>query len=48
MVFGLNGGFLKRKCVILGLDQGFLKRKCIIFGLHGGFPEMVDFPRENV
>ncbi|SFW04180.1 Uncharacterised protein [Chlamydia abortus] len=48
MVFGLNGGFLKRKCVIFGLDQGFLKRKCIIFGLHGGFPEMVDFPRENV
>ena len=47
MVFGLNGGFLKRKCVIFGLDQGFLKRKCIIFGLHGGFPEMVDFPREN-
>ena len=48
MVFGLNGGFLKRKCVTFGLDQGFLKRKCIIFGLHGGFPEMVDFPRENV
>ena len=27
MIFGLNGGFLKRKRVIFGLNGGFVKRK---------------------
>ena len=39
MIFGLHGGFSKRKCVILGLNGVIFEGKCMIFGLHGGFPK---------
>ena len=32
VIFGLNGGFSKRKRVIFGLNGGFAKRKDVIFG----------------
>ena len=35
--FGDNGGFSKRKCMILGLKGGFLKRKCMILKVMGYF-----------
>ena len=45
VIFGLNGGFSKRKWVILQeklldflLNGGFSKRKRMIFGLSGEFP----------
>ena len=37
MIFGLNGEFSKRKCVISVLNAGFLNREHMIFGLNGGF-----------
>ena len=36
-IFELNGGFSKRKCVMLGLNGGLLKRKRAIFGLNSNF-----------
>ena len=35
MIFGLNGGFSKRKHVIFGLNVGFAKRKRVIFAYMG-------------
>ena len=32
LIFGINGGFAKRKRVIFGLNGGFAKRKRVIFG----------------
>ena len=32
MIFGLDVGFLKRKCVIFLLSEGILKAKCVVFG----------------
>ena len=39
MIFGFNGGFSKRKCVIFGLNGVIFEGKCNIWGLHGGFPK---------
>jgi len=37
MIFGLNGGFSKRKRVIFRLSGGFLKKKTPDFHLNEGF-----------
>ena len=37
MIFGLNGGFAKRKRVIFRLSGGFLKKKTPDFHLNEGF-----------